>query len=284
MDLKHLENEESRIFDRQRKIDYAKRREEMRITYGPFEDRLEHYKFLASLPPQRRECVTPIIGPAGSGKTRLIQNYLKRYPPEWVDGNYCVPAIHLTMTHFNRVEEVSPALLAALELPDAYNEPGHKIKYTHAERMSRFHSVAPSMGLRLIFLDEFHDCVKLDGRGEPFLRLLKSMILHGHRVIPAGTEALVPFLVRDDQFKSRFDFGEGYMPKVTSRRLVRGCMETISGLPPQDISDAAVALVLKASDGRIGFILEIIEKTLRKYSNLNVTSLSQRIRDMRLIQ
>lgn len=268
----------------ERNLLYAQRRKKLEFYYQPFEERIRHYEFLAKLPPQDRECVTPIIGPAGSGKTRLILDYLKRHPPQWNNGNYSIPAIHISMTHFTRVEDFSPALLAALEVPDAYPQPNQKDRHTHMERMNRFYRLAPSLGLRLVFLDEFHDCAKVDGRGEPFLRLLKGMILQGVRVIPAGTNALVRLLERDDQFKSRFDFSAGYMPMIRHPRLVKACMEHISGFPSQDISDAAVEFVLKATDGRIGFILELTEKTLRQYNALDLKSLTRKAKDTQLIK
>lgn len=280
-DTKH-QNDQSRSFNKdnseslkEKRKKYAINRERLWINYPPFLRKVEYYEWLATAPPRRRERVIPLIGAPNSGKTAIIETYLRRNPERWEQGSRVIPAIHLTMSDYRRVEDVSIDLLKAFKLPDASDDPDRKSGQTHRQRMERFYRIAPEIGLQLVFLDEFHDVANLIGRGKglPFIQLIKAMLLNKIRVIPVGTFELERLLNFDDQIKSRFAYDGQPVPAVTDPQVVRVCMQQISELTADRISDAAVNFVLRECSGHIGLVLDLIENTIVNHGNLQITSL-----------
>ena len=146
---------------------------------------------------------------------------------------------------------------------------------SHTDRLKRFVELAPKVNLGPIFLDEFHDSADTTGRGKPFLRCIKGLIIKNLFVVPAGTEELAAVLKGDAQLATRFNFKRGRLPRLDSKSVVKAIMLEISGLPEDKITDAAVEFVLKQSKGILGHALDLTEETQLTHGDLALVSLQE---------
>ncbi len=220
-------------------------------------------------PPRHRPKSIALIIVANGGKTAFVKRFLFLHPPEYNDEIDRIPAIYLSMTSILRVEELSVELLRAIRAvsPD-------EVK-THSKRMKHFVQQAKTVGLRLIFLDEFHDCADTTGKGKPFLRCIKDLINQNLLVVPMGTEELKEVLQGDAQLASRFNFKQGRLTLIADKTVVKALMEKLAGNIELKITDAAVKFVIKITCGVLGHILDLVEGTLIKFGTLKLADLRE---------
>lgn len=223
---------------------------------------------IATDPARHRTRSIAIIAEANGGKSALIQRYMTLHPPVYGEEAVHIPAIYLSMTLFSRVEDLSVALLEAIGAPAAD-------RGTHAARLKRFVHLARTVKLGLIFLDEFHDCADTTGRGKPFLRCIKGLIIDGLLVVPAGTQELAEVLALDAQFSTRFNFVRGRLQRVTDLGVIKSMVMAVGSVTEDDLSDAAVEYILQESRGVLGHMLDLVEETLHQHQNLTLASLRQ---------
>ncbi|CAM4142723.1 TniB family NTP-binding protein [Deinococcus marmoris] len=223
---------------------------------------------IATDPARHRTRSIAIVSESNGGKSALIARYLYLHPPVYGKEAVIIPAIRLTMTDFPRVSDLSVALLTAIGAPGA--ESG-----THAARMGRFVELARKVKLGLIFLDEFHDCAGTDGRGRPFLRCIKALILQGLCVVPVGTEDLAAILSLDSQLNTRFNFSRGRLTRLRDAGVVKALVMEITKLDDHEVTHAAVKYLLAESKGIMGHLLDFMEGTLLAHGNLKLESLRQ---------
>jgi Bacterial TniB protein len=178
-----------------------------------------------------------------------------------------IPAIFVNMTKYVRVEDLSERLLKEIGAPKMPGE-------THTQRMERFIGLARKNRM-LIFLDEFHDCADTSGKGKPFLRLIKNLLLEGLLVIPMGTEELAAVLADDPQLASRLNFATGRLPRVDNVETLKALMLKVIGQPESEISDAAIKYVQEESKGVLGHVLDLTEGTFVAHHDLQLASLKQ---------
>jgi Bacterial TniB protein len=208
-----------------------------------------------------------IIAEPNGGKSSLVNRYMVQNPPIPTSEKTMISCIFLEMTHYPLVEDFSRALLKVTRAPEK-----KKHDETHHDRMTRFVEHAREVGLKLIFLDEFHDCADTTGKGKPFLRCIKGLLLKGFCVVPMGTEELAAVISRDAQLASRLNFASGRLPRIKDASLVKALMEEISGFP-EEILDDAVKYIVEQTKGVFGHVLDLIEGTAIDYGNLKLESL-----------
>jgi hypothetical protein len=208
-----------------------------------------------------------IIAEPNGGKSSLVKRHMFQNPQIPTSEKTMISCIFLEMTHYPRVEDLSKALLKAIHAPESAKQ-----TETHDERMTRFVEHAREVGLKSIFLDEFHDCADTTGKGKPFLRCIKGLLLKGFCVVPMGTEELAAVLSLNPQLASRLNFASGRLPRINDASLVKALMEEISGFP-EEILDKAVEYIVEQTKGVFGHVLDMIEGTAIDYGNLKLESL-----------
>ncbi len=244
---------------------YLNNRERLWHPETSRENLLSELDAMISDPPRHRTVSIAIPGDANDGKTQIISQFLKRHPPT-NEGDYTkIPAIAVEMSDISTVQQLSRRLLEESKDPDPTSG-------THDERMARFVKRAKKIGLRMVFLDEFHDCADTSGKGKPFLRLLKSLLSKRIFVVPVGMIEVREVLKKDPQLANRFNFHKGQLAKVTNLEVIKTLTEKIAGNPIV-ITDAGLEYILDKTKGTLGDILDFVEHTLRKYNNLELTSL-----------
>jgi Bacterial TniB protein len=232
------------------------------------ENLLAHLDALSSSPLRHRTRSIAIIAEANGGKSGIINRYLITHPPVDDGERTTIPTICVEMADIKRVEELSVRLLE--EIAASNPEKG-----THAQRMKRFIALANRAQLRVIFLDEFHDCADTSGRGRPFLRCIKRLILAHFIVVPVGVSELKQVLARDPQLASRFNLKRGHINRITEVKIIKAVAEKIAEHKPVAITDAAINYILQQTFGVIGYVLDMIEETLVDHGNLSLKSLQK---------
>lgn len=233
---------------------------------------LQELEHLATDPARHRTRSIAIVAESNGGKTALVSRYLALHPVREEEERRVVPALHLSMTDIPRVEDLSIRLLEGL----GALEPRHG---NHSDRLQRFVKLARSVDLGLVFLDEFHDCADTTGRGKPFLRCIKGLLIEGVRVVPVGTESLAAVLAMDPQLASRFNFARGRLTRVTDPGVVKALMARIAGAAPEAVTDASVEFVLQETRGIFGHLLDLVEQTLLDHGTLSLENL-RRVRGL----
>ena len=172
------------------------------------------------------------------------------------------------MADIKRVEDLSVRLLEEIGAsnPD---------KGTYTQRMKRFIALANQAQLRVIFLDEFHDCADTSGRGKPFLRCVKSLILEHFIVVPVGVEELKAVLIQDPQLASRLNFTRGRVDRIKNTTIIKAIINKITEHNTVNVTDAAIKYIQKETFGVIGYMLDMIEETLTVNRNLKLESLKK---------
>jgi Bacterial TniB protein len=244
----------------------AQRRDRLWLPDPTREALLNDLHELATGPKRHRQRSIAIIAQANAGKTSVARRYIQQHPAHRVDGQLQVPAIHLSMSDIPRVEELSTALLWALHLPDARAG-------THSQRLERFATMAKRVALGLIFLDEFHDCADVGGRGNPFLRLIKGFLNKNICVVPMGVLKLADVLAQDPQLQTRFNRTRGTLKPIESTSEIKLLMMELSTFKESEITNVAVEYVKKESGGQIGMVLDLIEECLVHQGDLSIVSL-----------
>lgn len=229
---------------------------------------LKELKHLITDPRRHRARSLAIVADANGGKTLLIKRLVAEHAPRDGEEAQEIPVFMLSMADISRVEDLSTEFLRKLGAPDP--KAG-----THADRMTRFLDLAKRVKLRMIILDEFHDCVGAKGKGTPFLRLIKALMNRGILVVPVGTPALIPVLKRDPQLASRFNFARGTLGRLEDAGTVKAVMMHVSQLPKEQISDAAVTFVFEETKGILGHVLDLAEQTMLVFGNLKLASLRE---------
>lgn len=246
-------------------------REEMWIRTPDVDRALERLTALLDPTPRHRTRSTSIIAESNSGKTRLVKRFLKQHAPRQGTEALVIPVIYLSMADIRRVEDLSVELLRSIQAPDP-------TAGTHAARMARFDHLRSQVGLRVILLDEFHDCVGTTGRGIHFLRLIKGLMSKNVHVVPIGVEALSDVLRMDAQFSTRFS--ACHLRRLTDPSMVLAVLTAASKVPEEDITDEAVAYVLQETRGVLGHVLDLTEGALIEGRDLSLSSLRQARADM----
>ncbi len=222
---------------------------------------------LTTDPPRHRTRSIAIIAEANGGKSRVAKRYMELHAPVEHEDATAIQAIFVNMTKYARVEDLSERLLKEIGAPKLAHE-------THTQRMERFIGLA-SKNRMLIFLDEFHDCADTSGKGKPFLRLIKNLLLEGLLVIPMGTEELAAVLADDPQLASRLNFATGRLPRVDNLETLKSLMLKVIRLPESKIEDEAIQYVREQSKGVLGHVLDLTEGTYVAHHNLELASLKQ---------
>ena len=221
---------------------------------------------LSKNPLRHRTRSVAIIAEANGGKSGIITRYLLTHPRVDNGEQTTIPAISILMVDIKIVEELSVRLLE--EIGASNPERG-----THAQRIKRFIVLANQVQLRVIFLDEFHDCADTSGRGRPFLRCIKRLILEHFIVVPVGIKDLEAVLARDAQLASRFNLMRGRVNRVKSVAVIKAIIYKFIEIDNITVTDAAVKYIQKETFGVIGHVLDMIEETLTDNRNLNMKSL-----------
>jgi Bacterial TniB protein len=246
----------------------AQRRDRLWLPDPTREALLNDLHELGTGPKRNRQRSIAIIAQANAGKTALAKQYMQRHPEHRINGRLQVPAIYLSMSDISRVEDLSIALLRALHLPDARSG-------THSQRLERFATMAERVSLGLIFLDEFHDCTDVSGRGNPFLRLIKGFLNENICVVPMGVYLLANVLAKDPQLQTRINFLRGTLTPVQSLSEIKRLMVELSAFQESEITNVAVEYVNKESGGQIGMVLDLIEECLVHQDDLSIISLQR---------
>lgn len=185
---------------------------------------------------------------------------MELHPRRIEDGQVRVPCIVVDMSTTRRVEDLSVALLRALEDLD----PEHG---THVQRMARFLELGREVGLQLVFLDEFHEAASID-KGAPVLKCIKAMMNEHVKVVPMGVEKLAEVFSQDAQLSTRFQFARGRLLPITDLSIVKSLMVELTDLPVKEIKTKTVKYIMKETGGVLGHICDLIEDTYVKYGNL----------------
>lgn len=211
---------------------------------------------LIAEPPRHRTKSIAIVGAANSGKTRLIKRFIKDHPNVRRATHMEFQAISIDCAKLKRVEELSVKLLKGIHAIDAD-------RGTHNQRVDRFLELSQAVRLRMILLDEFHDTLKSQRRGEDFLMLIKAFLNEGLIVVPVGTEKLEHGLNADPQLATRFNFKLGRLTDITDVGVIKTLIATLAQIEVNIVSDDLVRYVAAESMGNIGNIIDWVERCLR---------------------
>ncbi|MEY4529335.1 MAG: TniB [Deinococcota bacterium] len=159
---------------------------------------LDELHALYTDPPRHRTRSLAIIGDRNDGKSQIIKQFLARHPIVELGELTQIPAIAIEMSDIVTIQEFSRRLLEQIRAVSPRAG-------THEERMKRFVVLAKQVGLRMIFLDEFHDCADTTGKGKPFLRIIKNLTLKHFFVVPVGVVEVEEVLKKDPQLANRFN-------------------------------------------------------------------------------
>lgn len=229
---------------------------------------MAHERLTDLVDPTRRHRTNSVsvIAESNSGKTRLVKRFLKlNAPREGAEGLH-IPVIYLSMADIRRVEDLSVELLQSIQAPDPSSG-------THTARKARFQYLQAQVGLKMILLDEFHDCVTTSGRGVPFLRMIKWVMANDVYVVPIGVEALSDVLQMDAQFSTRFSSCR--LGRLEDPGMILTVLTATSNVSEDDITDEAIAYILQETKGVLGHVLDLAEGALVNGRDLSLPSLRQ---------
>lgn len=238
---------------------------------------LKELWMMANDPPRHRTRSIAIISPANGGKSSLIRRYMRLHPVKKRDEYLEIPSICINMAALERVSDLSVELLTAVRALEPYPN-------THKKRLKSFVKIAEGVKLGIIFLDEFHDCIGTDGRGRPFLRCIKDLLLKGFHVVPVGTDKLSEVLLQDAQLSSRFNLKKGVVKPIKNKSDVKSIALEVTQLKNSDVTDATICLIIENTGGIIGDMLDAIEETFMIKHDLKYESFIDYFSNRGLIQ
>ncbi|GGJ56144.1 TniB family NTP-binding protein [Deinococcus roseus] len=158
---------------------------------------LERLSQLVTDPPRHRERSLGLIGPANSGKSRLITQFMKLHPPVYGEELDLKPILLLRMSPLRNTSQLVDRLLALVSPV--------KVIGNEDERTEHLLNLLEVVGTKVIVLDEFHDVLSVGSQTRHhMLTKIKDLNNAGLRIVPVGTDRMVDALSINPELSTRF--------------------------------------------------------------------------------
>ncbi|GEM45580.1 TniB family NTP-binding protein [Deinococcus cellulosilyticus] len=227
---------------------------------------LERLSFLVTDPPRHRERSLSLLGPANSGKSRLITQFMKLHPPVFGEELDQKPILLLRMSSLRNTSQLVDRLLALLT-------PVH-INGNEDARTEHLLNLLEVVGTKAIVLDEFHDVLSVGSQTRHhMLTKIKDLNNAGLRIIPVGTDRMVDALSINPELSTRFTTCTLEALSFTDSLGVAGAFFTHLGLEDWKATyQRSAEMVYVRTSGIIGNQLDVLEEVV-----LTVTALDGRV-------
>jgi hypothetical protein len=229
------------------------------IGYGAATNFLAEMKDLIEHPRNLRMPCRALVGDPNNGKTMILRECIKRYPPEEDDDECHLPVLVFETPSAPSERRLYSEILKSLRVAHREDAPPEKL-------LAKVVDKCYEVGVRLLMADEFHNMLHGSAKDQrQFLASLKSL-LNVLRVsfLAAGTHDIITALATDGQFVTRFE--KLALPKWglnnESRRLLASLEMTLPLAAPSGLAnsvDLAQAIVI-GGRGTIGGITTVTKK------------------------
>lgn len=219
-----------------------------------------------------------LVGPSRAGKTCVVKEFLKKYPPVRKDDGVYMPVVYAEIPPTGTIVGVMENLLYALGDP-------HWSRGSNSNKLARVKEGLQKCGCRMVVLDELQH---LADKGQN-LRLkqtrdwLKAMVGSNEwALVVCGLDTSRVVITQDKQLKARFD-APIEIPRFewTDDVLYTQFLGVLGGfqdgLAPfsfPDMQDEAVALrFYLASGGLIGLVVKLLQRAIKNAIKDNRTAI-----------
>lgn len=237
------------------------------FSYQRAKEILKEMELLLELPSSLRSPGLLITALPNNGKSWLVHHFAKKHPAEErADGTGVnVPVVLINSPHKPDVGWFLGNILLALNAP-------HKTKEKEEVKFNQVIGLFERLNVRMLIADEISDTV--DGTAlqqRHFLNMLKSLNNEMRRpIILTATPRIKSALALDEQVKRRFS--ERELPEwVAGIELINFLAAFEKRTPlkyPSELAskkNRALALkILEKSHNRIGYIVELLQKSAEK--------------------
>ncbi|GEM49553.1 TniB family NTP-binding protein [Deinococcus cellulosilyticus] len=229
---------------------------------------LQRLSFLVTDPPRHRERSLALIGPANSGKSRLITQFMKMHPAVFGEELDLKPILLLRMSPLRNTSQLVDRLLA-LVTPV-------KVSGNEDARTEHLLNLLDVVGTRVIVLDEFHDVLSVGTQTRHhMLTKIKDLNNAGLRIVPVGTERMVDALSINPEPSTRFTRTK--MDALTFEDSLGVALAFFAHLKLEEWTDTyqkAAEMVYVRTSGIIGNQLDVLEDVVLQatQSGAKVTS------------
>jgi len=255
------------------------------VLYPRFQriiDKLETCRVESQLAGESRSIL--IIGETGAGKTKLIGQYLAKFPTEYTDDGKIIPVFHASLPAKATIKGVAKTILEAMGAPRAFA--GDIVDLTN-----RLVKLIKNCGVELLILDEFHHLLPTAGykAAQGVSDWLKDLMNRtGIPIALVGLPECERLLEENEQLDRRFVAIEelAAFNYVTDQKEYRKFLKAVDGQLPflsgessVHIYDPLCALrIYVATQGRTGKTMTII----REAAKFAVKENSQYLTEMHL--
>lgn len=217
---------------------------------------LERLGFLVTDPPRHRERSLNLLGPANSGKSRLITQLMKLHPPVYGEELDLKPILLLRMSPLKNTSQLVDRLLALVTpVKPSGNEDARTEHLLHLLEV---------VGTKVIVLDEFHDVLSIGGQTRHhMLTKIKDLNNAGLRIVPVGTDRMLDALSINPELSTRFTTCTLEALSFSDSLGVALAFFTILGLEEWTESyQKSAEMVYVRTSGIIGNQLDVLEEVV----------------------
>jgi hypothetical protein len=262
--VKHLSSQAKEVLglNDQERIKYI--RVPRWIKYSKAEQIIEKFEDLLTRPPKHRMQNLLLVGDTNNGKTLLLQQFYERHQPnDNKNGDAIIlPVLLVEVPPVPDESSLYSAILEAMSAP-------HKKREHPDQKRFQVISIASSIGLRLLILDEIHNMLAGNiTKQSGFRNAIKYL---GNKlkipIVAAGVQEAFQAIRSDDQLSNRFapvrlprwEIDKDYV------RLLSSFERVLPLWLPSNLKEASLARkIFGLSEGLIGEMSDLLEKAAIK--------------------
>lgn len=229
-------------------------REAMLIELPEQLDLLDELSYLVTDPLRHRERGWIVVGPKNSGKSRIITQFMERFPVTRERGVNRHPVVHLRMGKVSNTSQLVDELLRKLS---PFNYKGNE-----KQRYQDLYALMQDLGVQLLLFDEFPDVLAGGAKtATQVLIRLKELFNDKCRIALFGTERMYKALENEPEFTTRL---AQWTLHPLNRQQVGDIVVTLLKLGGIAVPGARAMVtitnkIFKRSGGYIGMVLDVVE-------------------------
>lgn len=229
------------------------------VSYEVADVALKQMLRFLELPPNPRPACALLVGPTNNGKSSLLHRLVKSKPWTHSPTGVVAPIVFVEMPSSPTIERFYRGLISTLGAPS----PSTWVRTGALETLCL--DLLRQVGIKLLVIDEFHNILAGSRSAQlEFLNLLRFLTNRLQlSMVLSGTEHAAHAIRTDPQLENRFKpiVLRRWAPSDESNHLIQGLVSSFPLHRPSLLGDAAVAYILRRTEGTIGEVLDLLRST-----------------------